>query len=111
MQTDSDFEECATRLKALADSDRLRIVGSLLCEPKHVSALASELEVGIVKVSHHLAVLRRCRVVQYRKRGKFVIYSLDPEVIAEESNDGIKTLNLGCCRLSLQQDPPAADQP
>jgi ArsR family transcriptional regulator len=100
MRTDDDYQQCASRLKALADPDRLRIVNCLLGGPKNVSQLSQALGEDLVKVSHHLGVLRHAGVVQTERDGKFVIYQLDPEIAAESSDD-VKTLDLGCCRLDL----------
>ena len=102
MKTETDYEACAARLKALADPDRLRIVNSLFRGPKNVSELASELGEELVKISHHLGVLRHANVVQTEKQGKFVIYRLDPQITAAPEAPGeIKTLDFGCCRLDL----------
>ncbi len=104
MQSTRDYRWCAARLKALADPDRLQIVNCLLRDPKHVSQLAQELGFGIVKASHHLGVLRRANVLRAEKRGKFITYSLHPEIAAAgRTVDGAKTLDLGCCRLDLLQ--------
>jgi DNA-binding transcriptional ArsR family regulator len=102
MQSDRDYESCAERLRALADPDRLRILSCLLQGARNVSDLADALEMPIVKVSHHLRVLRYAHVVQTKKQGKFVIYSLHPE-IAEgiDRRTDTKTLDLKCCRLDL----------
>jgi DNA-binding transcriptional ArsR family regulator len=69
--------------------------------PKNVSQLAGELSHEVVKVSHHLGVLRHANVVRTKKQGKFVVHSLDPEIAGGESGGDIKTLDLGCCRLDL----------
>jgi DNA-binding transcriptional ArsR family regulator len=108
MESEQDFENCAARLKALADPDRLQLVNCLLRGPKNVTDLAAELDVSIVKASHHLRILRYAQVVQTQKRGKYVIYSLHPELAArgDELLD-MKTLDLGCCRLDLLQPPGA----
>jgi ArsR family transcriptional regulator len=104
MQTDRDFQSCAERLKALADPDRLRIVTALLRGAQNVSQLADELEMPIVKVSHHLRVLRYAEVVQTEKQGKYVIYSLHPEIAQGiDRRSDTKTLDLKCCRLDLVQ--------
>lgn len=100
MRTEDDYARCATRLKALADPDRLRIVNCLFAGPKNVSEIASELGEELVKVSHHLGVLRHANVVQTQKQGKYVVYRLDPE-IAHQTTGDTKTLDLGCCRLEL----------
>lgn len=101
MLTAVDYQDCAARLKALADPERLRIVSCLMAGPKNVSQLADELDDEVVKVSHHLGVLRHARVVRTHKQGKFVVYSLDPQIAGHEAVGDIKTLDLGCCRLDL----------
>lgn len=108
MQTVSDYETCATRLKALADPDRLQIVNALLQGSKSVTALTSELKMPMDKVSHHLGVLRAANLVRNAKQGKFVIYSLSPEVAAAaDAISGTSTIDLGCCQLGLVQLTPA----
>jgi len=112
METPNDFQECATRLKALADPDRLRIVNCLLAGERTVTALAEELAVPMDRVSHHLGVLRAARLVNTRKQGKFVVYSLPPEIAAGHAQDKeMKTLDLGCCQLDLVQPKPARKSP
>lgn len=103
MQSESDYKWCAARLKALADSDRLRIVNLLLHGPKNVSELADEMGVAIVNVSHHLQVLRRAHVLQTEKRGKFVIYSVHPEIVCDLNGRNMKSIDLGCCRFEILQ--------
>lgn len=104
MRRERDYKDCASRLKALADPDRLQIVTALLAGQKSVSSLADELRMAIDKVSHHLAVLRAAQLVETQKQGKFVIYSLAPDVTAEQVNaNGARTIDLGCCQLDLVQ--------
>lgn len=91
---------CAERLKALADEDRLRIVQALRGGQMHVSQLAEELGEDLANVSHHLQILRRCGILQTKRQGKFILYSLHPDVFpaAPEKSEH---LDLGCCRLEL----------
>ncbi len=103
MRTDDDYQRCASRLKALADPDRLRIVNCLLNGPLNVSQISHVLGEDMVKVSHHLGVLRHAGVVQTERNGKFVIYRLDPQ-IAAHTDSNVNTLNLGCCSLDLPKD-------
>src|SRR5262245_8901783 len=103
MQTQGDYESCATRLKALADPDRLWIVNSLLKGSKNVSALAKESGMPIDKVSHHLGVLRAARLVETRKQGRYINYSLPADIASVVKDDKIKTIDLGCCQLDLVQ--------
>jgi ArsR family transcriptional regulator, nickel/cobalt-responsive transcriptional repressor len=103
MQSQSDYDWCAERLKALADPDRLRIVNHLLRGSKSVSELAGELKLAVVNISHHLQVLRRVGVLEAQKRGKFVIYSVHPDVASPGDVQGTRSLDLGCCRLDIVQ--------
>jgi ArsR family transcriptional regulator, nickel/cobalt-responsive transcriptional repressor len=91
---------CADRLKALADEDRLRIVQSLRSGRKHVSQLAEELREDIANVSHHLQILRRCGLLQTERQGRFVVYSIHPDVFPA-THEQSEHLDLGCCRLEL----------
>jgi ArsR family transcriptional regulator len=104
MRRESDYEDCASRLKALADPDRLQIVTCLLAGQRSVSSLADDLGMAIDKVSHHLGVLRTAKLVETQRQGKFVIYSLAPGVTAKQVNsNGARTIDLGCCQLDLVQ--------
>ncbi len=94
---------CAERLRALADEDRLRIVQALRSGEKHVSQLAEELAEEIANVSHHLKILRQCGLVQTKRQGRFIVYSLHPDVFAAAEQPS-EHLDLGCCRLELPKD-------
>lgn len=105
MKKKREYELCAGRLKALADPDRLRIVEQLFAGPTNVSSLSEALGEEIVKVSHHLGVLRHAEVVQTEKQGRFVIYSLHPDVAAigkDESMGQARRIDFGCCFIELE---------
>jgi len=93
-------EECADRLKALADADRLRIVQSLRAGPKNVGEIAADLRADIANVSHHLQILKREKLVETEKQGRFVVYRLHPDVFAA-TRSSTDCLDLGCCKLEL----------
>lgn len=102
------FEFCAQRLKALAEPERLRIVEVLFEGERTVGDLCSVLGDEMVKVSHHLKVLRHAGLVNKRKEGRFVVYALPPEVFAATRVvDGKRRLDLGCCRLEIPTQPSA----
>jgi ArsR family transcriptional regulator, nickel/cobalt-responsive transcriptional repressor len=93
-------KECAERLKALADPDRLRIVQALRAGEKNVTEIAAELKGEIANVSHHLQILKRERLVETEKQGRFVVYRLHPDVFAA-TRSSADSLDLGCCKLEL----------
>ncbi len=100
MKNQKEFNECSRRLKALADPNRLRLVKCLFEGESNVSDLCEKLGEEIVKVSHHLGILRHADIVQMEKRGRHIIYSLHPEVLA--SGRLQSHIDLGCCRLDLE---------
>ena len=106
MKNLSEYQMCAQRLKALADPERLRIVNCLLAGPRNVGDLAEQLDDEIVKVSHHLGILRNAGLVQSTKQGRFVVYELHPDVAASAPTSSPKHIDLGCCRLELEKDSP-----
>src|SRR4029078_6387047 len=87
----TDFDLCASVLAVLAEPRRLQIVTRLSCAPCVVSQLADELGLPIVRVSQHLKVLRNANLVRSVKQGKFVTYSLPPDLV----KDGV--IDLDCC--------------
>jgi ArsR family transcriptional regulator len=93
-------KECADRLKALADEDRLRIVQALRAGPKNVSELADEIKEEMANVSHHLQILKREKIVETEKQGRFIVYRLHPDVFAATRSTS-ECLDLGCCKLEL----------
>ncbi|MFN4261460.1 MAG: ArsR/SmtB family transcription factor [Gemmataceae bacterium] len=102
MQDKLQSRHCARSLRALADSDRLQIVQCLLAGPRNVSEIAALLRLEVANVSHHLGVLRHAGIVLDQKQGKFVIYSLHPDVFRPDAADpSTGSLDLGCCRLDL----------
>lgn len=72
----TDNRPAAAFLQALGEPTRLNIVRLLAAGPSNVTDIATALQVEIVNTSHHLGVMRAAGVVQDRKDGRFVIYSL-----------------------------------
>lgn len=91
---------CAELLKALADTERLRLVQALRERPQSVSDLAALLDNEIGNVSHHLKVLRKQGLVTNQRVGKTVIYSLSQNVFTAR-NSATDRLELGCCCLEI----------
>jgi ArsR family transcriptional regulator len=93
-------KECAERLKALADEDRLQIVQLLRDGPLNVGEIAARLKADLTNVSHHLQILKREAIVDTEKQGRFVVYRLHPDVFAT-TRSSTDCLDLGCCKLEL----------
>jgi len=97
MKTLDDFDRCADRLKALAEPNRLRLVQCLLAGPSNVSQLCDLVGDDIVKVSHHLGVLRNTGLVKAERDGQHIVYSLAADVVGKTAGQ----IDLGCCRFQL----------
>lgn len=70
-------EELVTFFKALADSNRLKIVGLLAEKSYSVEELAALLNLKASTVSHHLARLVKVGLVSARTQSYYNIYELD----------------------------------
>lgn len=91
-----DVEKTSRLLKAVADTDRLRLILQLKQGEKNVGTLAKALGAEIVNVSHHLGVLRTSGVVKDKKVGRFVFYSLNPDVLTMDANGALHLQMYGC---------------
>src|SRR5436189_6268464 len=78
-------EELVTFFKALADSNRLKIVGLLAEKPYSVEELAALLKLRPSTVSHHLARLAEAELVTSRKESYYSVYQLDRKVLEDKS--------------------------
>lgn len=70
-------EELVTFFKALADKNRLKIVGLLAEKPYSVEELATLLELKPPTISHHLAKLVEAGLVSSHTESYYNVYQLD----------------------------------
>ena len=106
MKDELKSDLCSKFLKGLAAPERLKIIQCLQKGEMNVSDIAASLKSDIANVSHHLGVLRHAGLVRDRKDGKFVIYSLNPELFQHDLKQKLTgLLDLGCCRIDLGKAP------
>jgi DNA-binding transcriptional ArsR family regulator len=91
-----------TRLLAVAEPTRLRIVWLLRDGPRSVGAIAAALKQPAVNVSHHLRLLANAGVLTASARGRFVDYRLNPEVYDPGGAGRPASLTLGDIRMVLR---------
>jgi len=73
----------AELFRTFSDTSRVRILSAILEKEVNISALAELVGVSESAVSHHMRGLRQMRIVQARRDGKEVYYSVvDPHIIA-----------------------------
>ena len=70
------IQPLADVFKVRGDPTRLRILRVLMNQEVCVRDIADELGMGQSAVSHQLRILRDARLVQFRRDGKTVYYSL-----------------------------------
>jgi predicted transcriptional regulator len=78
-------EELVTFFKALADSNRLKIVGLLAEKSYSVEELAALLELKPSTVSHHLSKLAEAELVSSHAESYYSMYQLDRKMLEEKS--------------------------
>ncbi len=64
-------------LRALSDDTRLEILETLGHSEMNVNDIAENCRASRPTISHHLQILKRAQVVNSRKEGKEVIYSIN----------------------------------
>jgi biotin operon repressor len=81
-------DELVNFFKALADSNRLKILGLLAQHPYSGEELAALLDLKPPTVSHHLAKLLETGIVTARAEGYYTVYALDQKAL-ESTTRGI----------------------
>ena len=81
--------ETVTFAKALADDTRQRIMELCCCNPMTVNELVESMGVAQPTVSHHLAILRNAGLVHVERKGKFILYQINQQKLAEN-----------CCQIA-----------
>lgn len=86
--------DSVTFAKAMADETRQQIMAMLCCDWLCVSDIVERTGVTQPTVSHHLGILRETDLVNTRREGKQVFYTLNQEAVAV------------CCGTLLQNFAP-----
>ena len=73
----------AELFRAFSDTSRVRILSVIVDQELNITELAQIVGVTESAISHHMRGLRQMRLVQARREGKEVFYSLtDPHIVA-----------------------------
>jgi hypothetical protein len=78
-----DDEQLLTFFKALADANRLKIVGLLSQHPYSVEQLAALLNLRPPTISHHLKLLSEAGLVSARTESYYNVYQLESGVLEQ----------------------------
>jgi DNA-binding transcriptional ArsR family regulator len=83
LPSDETFAILAETFGALADSNRAKILHSLLDQELCVCDIATVIGTSESAVSQHLRILRTLRLVKQRKEGRMMYYSLNDDHIRQ----------------------------
>ena len=74
----SEYKETSKIFKAFCDENRLQILELLRSGEKCACKLLDDLKISQSTLSHHMKILCDAGIVQGRKDGKWVHYSINP---------------------------------
>ena len=74
---------CVDFCRALADETRQQILQILVAEDRCVGDLVEQLDLAQPTVSHHLGILKNLGLVERRREGKRIFYSLNRDNVVE----------------------------
>ena len=92
MMTGTDGPDIARFARVISDPTRQELMRLLCCRWLCVSDLVDPLGVSQPTVSHHLSVLRNSGLVQLRRDGKQVFYTLNQDEVTVCCGRIMKTL-------------------
>ena len=81
MPTEGEIADMSARFKAISDPSRLKILFALACVEMCVEHLTAAVRSNQSAVSHQLKTLRDYDIINCRRSGKQVIYSVADEHI------------------------------
>ena len=96
--------ELLTFFKALADANRLKIVGLLAEKSYSVEELAALLKLKPSTVSHHLSRLAEAELVTSRAESYYSVYQLDKKLLEEKSRSMFSQTELSSVAAEVDVD-------
>lgn len=97
-------DELVSFFKALADANRLKIVGLLAQQPYSVEELAALLDLKPSTVSHHLAKLAQVGLVSAKTQSYYNVYQLDEKALELKSKSLFSQENLAASVADVDAD-------
>lgn len=104
MVDENTTEELLGFFKAMADANRLKIVGLLAREPLSVEQLAGLLELHPSTVSHHLSRLAKAGLVSARAEGYYSVYQLETKALEKMSRRLLEQETLPAVTADVDMD-------
>lgn len=102
MAPNERVEQLTLFFKALADENRLKLVGLLAHKPHSVEELAANLGISSATVSHHLQRLLKADLVEARTQQYYNVYALRADTLRQMAEQLLSV-------DSIKETAPAAD--
>lgn len=96
--------------KALAEPNRLKIVGLLAQRSYTVGELAEALGLSASTTSNHLSLLAHAGLVSARTQGHYALYSLDVAALQATARRLLQSDNLAALAHAAEPETPAYDR-
>ena len=96
--------ELLTFFKAMADANRLKIVGLLAEKPYSVEELAVLLKLKPSTISHHLSRLSEAELVTARAESYYSVYELDQAVLEQKARSMFSQAELSSVAAEVDAD-------
>ena len=77
------FEIEAKLLKAIADPVRMQILEMISCHEMHATDVLRLLSISQSTLSHHMKILTEQEIVNAKKEGTSIYYSINPNTIGK----------------------------
>jgi len=100
---DSFINQACDLFRLLSDKTRLGILLHLRQEEHSVGALCVALDLPQPTVSHHLALMRMSRLIQKRRQGKQMIYSINIDLLRALGVDLFKYMSSDGKKIQADQ--------
>ncbi|MCC7118663.1 MAG: metalloregulator ArsR/SmtB family transcription factor [Anaerolineales bacterium] len=97
-------DELLLFFKALADANRLKLVGLLSQQAYSVEELAALLNLKPSTVSHHLAKLAQAGLVRARAESYYTVYALDEKALEAKSKSLLARESLSASAAGIDLD-------
>ncbi|HEY5731579.1 MAG TPA: metalloregulator ArsR/SmtB family transcription factor [Anaerolineales bacterium] len=97
-------EELVTFFKALADSNRLKIIGLLAEKSYSVEELAALLKLKPSTVSHHLSKLADAELVRSHAESYYSVYQLDKDLLEKKKRTMFSQAELSTVAAEVDVD-------
>lgn len=81
-----NYKEAALLNKALSDETRLKIIDMLSCHELCACEILEAFAIAQPTLSYHLKILTECNLLQARRSGSWIFYSLNNESFDELKN-------------------------